>query len=329
MIEDGILSSDFGGSSSNFPFVEMADRWSAFPHNIILIASYTTYISSDGHRKPALERKLPSKLTCFEDLYLSTSLGVWFSKPESAVSFRKRMLKQYSEPKAAVDEKEKDAVATKKRKEYCGRYYGHEKLVNGPKTKTNARIMIFQRTKTRNLRAFINLEEVKLLAQEYTNVPVEVITVNADTTMIDQIRMFNSFDVMLTPHGSHLTNGIFTVRPSEKAIVEIDSFAFDQVFYANFNAHLGYGAYIISTGHLTPKQAHTHDKECFFDSPDKFQILNCVNKTHSYPKQNDVKQTFLECPVDYNTKECDTLVNLDILRANLNFIFDNFLCQEE
>ena len=255
---------------------------------------------------------------------MSASVGTWFSKPVNAVSFRKKMLNKYGEPKTAKDEVVDDAVASTKKKKYCGNYYGHKLIAKSINRKTDARIVIFQRTKTRNLRAFINIYEVKALAQEFTTIPVQVITVNADTTTEDQIRVFNSFDVMLTPHGSHLTNGVFTVHPNDKAVVEIESFAFDRVFYANYNAHLGYGAYILSTGHLTPKQAHTHDKECYFDTIEKFRSLQCKNTTHSYPKQNDITQSFLECPVDYNTKECDTLVNLDILRANLNLIFDKF-----
>lgn len=85
-----------------------------------------------------------------------------------------------------------------------------------PARKTNARIKIFQRTQTENLRAFINVDEVMALAQEYTTVPVEIVTVNKSSSIKDQIILFNSFDVMLTPHGSHLANGIFTMKPNSK-----------------------------------------------------------------------------------------------------------------
>lgn len=54
------------------------------------------------------------------------------------------------------------------------------------------------------------------LAQEYTTVPVEIITVNGTTSFLDQIRIFNSFDVLITPHGSHLANGLFTMKPNSK-----------------------------------------------------------------------------------------------------------------
>lgn len=81
---------------------------------------------------------------------------------------------------------------------------------------TKARIKIFQRTATLMLRKFVNLDEVVKLAQEYTTYPVEVITANATTSVQDQIDMFNNYDVLITAHGSHLANGLFTMHPETK-----------------------------------------------------------------------------------------------------------------
>ena len=53
------------------------------------------------------------------------------------------------------------------------------------------------------LRGFINLPEVKSLVREYTK-NVEVIAVSAETKLEEIISTFNSFDVLITPHGSQI-----------------------------------------------------------------------------------------------------------------------------
>ena len=49
--------------------------------------------------------------------------------------------------------------------------------------------------------------------QNYTSVPVEIVTANTSTSVSDLIKLFNSFDILITPEGGHLTSGIFTVNP--------------------------------------------------------------------------------------------------------------------
>ena len=51
------------------------------------------------------------------------------------------------------------------------------------------------------LRRFLNLGEVVQLAQSYSSVPVEIVTVNESTLVAEQIRIFNSFDILITSHG--------------------------------------------------------------------------------------------------------------------------------
>lgn len=92
--------------------------------------------------------------------------------------------------------------------------------------------------------------------------------------------------------------------------MEIVSFAFDRVFYSNYNAHLQFGGYYMSTGHLTPLQNHTKDNHCKFTSKQEFKNIGCKTISHSYPLQNNIKQNILECPVMYDTRLCDTLVDI-------------------
>ena len=149
------------------------------------------------------------------------------------------------------------------------------------------------------------------LAQSYTTIPVEVITINSTTSLALQIKTFNQFDVLISPHGSHLANGIFVLKPASKVVIEVVSFAFDRVFYSNYNSHLGFGNYFLSTGHLTPAQVNSTGtgEHCVFQSQNAFKDKACQKVKHRY-HPGMIEQEFLECPVQYHTRSCDTLVDL-------------------
>ncbi len=114
------------------------------------------------------------------------------------------------------------------------RLAGIEQPVEGKLT--SARIVIFQRTDTSSPRSFTNLQEVVNFAQIYTTKPVQVVSVTEKNSIQEQIRLFNSFDIMITVHGSHLSNGIYTMHPHRKAIIEIAPFLFDPMYFkVNFS----------------------------------------------------------------------------------------------
>lgn len=191
--------------------------------------------------------------------------------------------------------------------------------------RSNARIRIFQRSATHSLRRFINEAEVIKLAQTYTIKNVEVVSVNASTSIADQIRLFNDFDVLITPHGSHLANGLFTVRPHTKAVIEVVPFAFDRVFYANYVPNIGFAHYILSTGHLTPPQRNTGGDRCVFKTLNTFDELSCKKVSHAYPDR--YPQQMFECPARFHTRMCDTLVDIPILQSQLDDLFTRVLCK--
>ena len=164
----------------------------------------------------------------------------------------------------------------------------------------------------------------KLQAQKYTSIPVQVVTVNASTSVTEQIRLFNNFDVLITPHGSHLANGIFSMHPGIKALIEIVPFAFDRVFYSNFVPNLGFAHYIMSTGHLTPQQEMSDGKHCLFKGSTYFSGLGCKKIKHNYPDRK--QQEFYTCPSIYHTRMCDTQVDLHVLDTHLDDLFKNSLC---
>jgi hypothetical protein len=191
--------------------------------------------------------------------------------------------------------------------------------------KSRERIRIFQRSATYSLRKFINIDEVVNLAQSYTMEKVEIVSVNASTSIADQIRLFNDFNSLISSHGSHLANGLFTVRPQYKAVIEVAPFAFDRVFYSNYALALGLAYYIISSGHLTPLQKNTGGDRCAFESVNSFDELSCTKKPHAYP--GHYPQQMYDCPARFNTRLCDTLESIRILQSHLDDLFQHVLCK--
>ncbi len=198
----------------------------------------------------------PDRFMCYEDIYMSARMGLWFQGRGNLVEFRKETdtilqdkmnIKMPENTETYVlDSQGFDTIEIPENrwKSYCNK--------ESQTPISHARVMIFQRTATIMLRRFLNLDEVVKLAQMYTTRKVEVVTVNETTSVPEQIRMFNQFDVLITSHGSHLANGIFTTFPEDKAVVEVNPWTFDSVFYGNFNHWLGYADYVMSNGHTTP-----------------------------------------------------------------------------
>jgi hypothetical protein len=272
-----------------------------------------------------------NKLMCFEDIYFSARMGLWMQGRANLVQFRKDTASIVHEPAGVITNPEvlnMDSLgfdATVFPNMFYMNYCNNQ--TNQPtKSKiSSARIKIFQRTATVMLRRFINLKDVINLAQSYTTYPVEVITVNESTTVQEQIRIFNTFDVLITAHGSHLANGLFTMFPETKAVIEIVPFAFDSVFYGNYNHWLGFAEYLISTGHTTPGLS-VLGRQCPFPNITDFKAHNCSLSKQHYPHK--IEQSWTVCSSILHTRNCDTLVDLKILKNDLDELFKTILCKQ-
>lgn len=287
-------------------------------------------------------------LTCFEDVYFSARMGLWMQGRANLVQFRRDTYTVSHEPREAETNPEKlnlvhgfdDGNYQKFHMPYCNALASNitnsnsalNASIPAARNISSARILIFQRTSTTMLRKFVNLDEVVSLAQEYTILPVKVVTVNESTTVQDQIRLFNNFDILITSHGSHLANGLFTMNPETKGVVEVVSSVFDSVFYGNYNHWLGFSDYIMSSGHLTPgapavKSFYFGDT-CPFQTQSDFLKHNC-NDTKQDLRQfkNKIQQTWKICHDHLQTRACNTLVNITILRGHLDMLFDQALCR--
>ena len=69
------------------------------------------------------------------------------------------------------------------------------------------------------LRRIVNLREVSKLVSEYTAAPLRTVSATAATSAIEQARLWRSFDLLLSTHGSQLVSLLFARR--QTAVVEL------------------------------------------------------------------------------------------------------------
>ena len=201
---------------------------------------------------------------------------------------------------------------------------------------SKAKIKIFQRSGTLTPRSILNIKDVVKVVQEYTTYPVEVVTTTEKVSIRDQIKLFNSFDVLVTVHGSHLTNGLFSMHPHTKAVLELGSFVYDPIFHKNYVYNLNFAEYVISSGHLTPSISAinspdiTKSHHCYFREYNDFSKKNCkLERKYDPAIPSKVAQMWWICPLNLHTRHCDTIVNTTILRDHLNLLFKNSLCRKK
>ena len=51
------------------------------------------------------KKNQPSRLTCFDDLYISQRIGVWLTKSYNTIAFRTKTFELYGEPRGMVDKR--------------------------------------------------------------------------------------------------------------------------------------------------------------------------------------------------------------------------------
>lgn len=108
------------------------------------------------------------------------------------------------------------------------------------------RVAIWKRTEGSALRLLTNMESIEQLVGEFTDVPLQVLSTSSDTSPEDQIAVFRSFDVLITPHGSHLANMVFS--PHNTTIIEVSATKYDDAPRRNGVTFLKH--WINSYGHV-------------------------------------------------------------------------------
>lgn len=172
-------------------------------------------------------------------------------------------------------------------------------LVNGGVTNHTSlcnlrslRIAVFQRNEGSALRSFQNIDEVKTLAKEYTSREVPIITVNSTTPPDMQAALFQSFDILITPHGSHLANMIF--NKNQSVFIEVACVYYDECFKRNGRSFAK--SWILSYGHKP------------YNNTALVQNMNKCGNSDLNTCNRNLRLEFIQS---------DMVVNTTILRANL------------
>lgn len=270
------------------------------------------------------------ELLCFEDVYLSARQDHWIQGSDNNIAFRKDSAFMTGEPEEAKQYYERTVqFSSNMRQSYCPAKGSLKSL---------AKIKIFQRTENRNPRTIINIKEVAATLQLFSIYPIEVVTTTEKAPLVDQIRLFNSFDILVTTPGSHLANGVFTMHPHNKAVLEIVPFVYDKLYYMNYINDLGFSEYIMSTGHLTPQSTipvrindvtkilANSTQFCGFRKYSDFATRKCNNVQVINPNTNTV-QTVLSCASPFHSRSCNTFVNTTILYEHMKLLIENSLCK--
>lgn len=237
-------------------------------------------------------------LTCFEDVYMSHRLGTWIASPEYNYMFRQDLHQLVYKSPLPPDDTTTPA--------FCQTI-----LANQP---SPVRIAVFKRATndTRRARGFLNLDEVLSGLQTLSTLPVHIITVDESTPVQTQIEKFNSFDLIITGHGSHIANTMFTNSPKFKGVIEVASVLIDPIFRVNIKNDVGFFEYIISNGHFAPS--------CGFDTPSSFAERGCLTSAFQ-DEQSTVHHSWIVCDKSINVRSCMTLVNMTLLLSQVQEYF--------
>ena len=125
-----------------------------------------------------------------------------------------------------------------------------EKLVAQRGSDGHARIAIFQRSGGQALRRYSNLEQIMGLVSSYDKY-FQLITVNETTSLVDVVKIFNSFDILITTVGSHLANLHFSFTSK---LVLIETVVFRQT-----NEHSEWLRYSDRILHILSSMHHPAD----------------------------------------------------------------------
>lgn len=159
----------------------------------------------------------------------------------------------------------------------------------------------WRRTEGSALRRFTNMDDIKLLVGKYSSIPLSVISVSSTTPPEEQVKLFrSSFDVLMTPHGSHNANMIFS--PYATAFIEIAAVPFDKAPFHNGKSFVK--KWTLSYGHLPFNNTNLVKK-----------MKNCSNEDRDVCNKY-TRLLFIQS---------DLVVNVEILQKNLEHVI-SVLC---
>ena len=262
-----------------------------------------------------------SHFICFDDLYTSLRNKWWMQGQENIRNFRLELISRLQMQRLVSDtvDEVQDFQQATGRQNYCPDYSA---------TLSTARVMILQFFNLDGSEYdgnFLNVDDVASVAQSFTKETVSVIRLNSSAPMTELVNTFNSFDIMISPSGDHLTSGIFAVKPHNKAIVEVVTFLGENSSFSNYQYQLGFADYVISSGHLTPVGTNIH---CPLRSESEYSNRHCFLQKED-TGSNKLRQSILMCSDELKiTSDCRIFVNTDFLKRHISLLFKRVLCRK-
>ena len=144
------------------------------------------------------------------------------------------------------------------------------------------KLAVYRREEGSSKRHFINMDDLHDMASEYTMQPLQIVSVNASTPLRTVIELFNAFDILISPHGSHLSNAIFITRP-RVTIIEVVGTCFNRDWKINLQH---WAKYQLSSTHI-PQSRHLREtvQRCEADLKVKNECARTQNCTLSDKKK--------------------------------------------
>lgn len=182
------------------------------------------------------------RLFCFETLYIVQRWGILMSNMEYARAFREKAKSVYNKryPKEIITTPElnDDPIALHQR---C--------------TSKSVRILVHQRSPDH--RIFLNTQDILSTASNFTS---HARLYDAFLTKFaEQVQLYNSFDILITTTGSHLTNLVFTNR-TNVLILEV-GLAIRDWFWRENAFRFGIRHYLYShIGHIPSPKCYADGK---------------------------------------------------------------------
>eukprot|EP00607_Mallomonas_marina_P009948 CAMPEP_0182419230 /NCGR_PEP_ID=MMETSP1167-20130531/3649_1 /TAXON_ID=2988 /ORGANISM="Mallomonas Sp, Strain CCMP3275" /LENGTH=291 /DNA_ID=CAMNT_0024593965 /DNA_START=637 /DNA_END=1512 /DNA_ORIENTATION=+ len=221
---------------------------------------------------------------CFDELYEIDYWGILISSYDLGKRFRESLIS----PSVYNGEKEMEDLTfhalnsslSSNIPQYFNKVEDND-VYQACRTKS-LRIAIFQRSNADSFgdRAILNIEDVIRTCELFTRRQIMLLS----TSMLDppdaQFVIFNSFDILISVAGSHLSNMILINRTTV-GIIEIGLAIRDAFWRENALQRLSLRAYVYCHGHgpRSPEDSVAIKKNCKFDNLSATTVCDTVNES--------------------------------------------------
>ena len=181
-----------------------------------------------------------------------------------------------------------------------------------PSCRRALRVAMFQRdgSASNGQRKILNVHAVHHAVRRVVGVHTRLLSLHGDTPWEAQLEAFRSFDLLITAHGSHLVNLLYSRRHT--AVIEMQPLHIDGTFCKNGPQHIE--AYIMSYGHAPAARSNASTTRTH-PAPDP-ELMSEIARCHADPAHRCRRGKI---------KGRDLIVNITRLEADLR-VAERLLC---